>query len=250
MQYNLTKSLCAVALVATTSFSGSVYATIGRAHSKIVATHESSTVVAEEANVIIDHLPIVRDEVAISEPHAQEIKPISTANWVNTIGKIGKEVGITNDDAKAVTALVRNIPSRNEKRELECLAMNILREAGAESDEGKIGVAQVTLNRVDDPKYPKDVCSVVHQKKLVGHRYICQFSWYCSKHRTLDVENYKHCYAIAEQVMISGYRLRKFKGALYYHTVAVKPSWRKRLAMIGRTGNHLFYRNRAETGVA
>lgn len=177
------------------------------------------------------------------------VLPTADIKLVEAIGKIGKDVGIISS-SKSVISLITTDTTKQQEKDLACLAMNILREAGGESDEGKIGVAQVTVNRVNDPKYPNDVCAVVHQKKIVGRRYVCQFSWYCSKHRLVDVASYDHCYDIAKQVLLSGYRSRKFKDALYYHTVAVKPRWRKKLDMIGRTGNHLFYRNRTDTRLA
>ena len=50
------------------------------------------------------------------------------------------------------------------EKSLDCLAMNVYREAGHEPFEGKVAVAQVTLNRVNSNKFPRDVCAVVYQK--------------------------------------------------------------------------------------
>ena len=47
--------------------------------------------------------------------------------------------------------------SKVVERELECMALNIYREAGNEPFEGKVAVAQVTLNRVDHPAFPNSV---------------------------------------------------------------------------------------------
>ncbi len=51
-----------------------------------------------------------------------------------------------------------------------CLAMNVYWESRDQSIAGQVAVAQVTMNRVESPNFPNDVCSVVHQHK--------QFSWY------------------------------------------------------------------------
>ena len=59
------------------------------------------------------------------------------------------------------------------KKELNCLAENIYYEAGSESFEGKLAVAQVTLNRVASGQFANSICAVVHQK--TGETY--QFSW-------------------------------------------------------------------------
>ena len=62
-------------------------------------------------------------------------------------------------------------------RQLECLAINIYREAGYEPFEGKVAVAQVTMNRVLHEEFPSDVCQVVYQKNIFYQRLVCQFSW-------------------------------------------------------------------------
>ena len=61
---------------------------------------------------------------------------------------------------------------KTRERQLECLAMNIYREAGHENFEGKVAVAQVTMNRASHPSFPKDVCGVVYQKSVVIDRVI------------------------------------------------------------------------------
>ena len=65
--------------------------------------------------------------------------------------------------------------TKDAKKQIDCLADNIYHEAGYEPDQGKIAVALVTMNRVQDPRYPKDICSVVKQKV----KYTCQFTWFC-----------------------------------------------------------------------
>ena len=131
-------------------------------------------------------------------------------------------------------------------RTLDCLAMNIYREAGHESFEGKVAVAQVTLNRVDSPHFPKDVCSVIYQKNVVMEKVVCQFSWYCNgvlqKAKPND-EAYKESYIVAKKVLLEGFRLDGLKDALFYHAVYVRPNWPYQ--KIATIGNHIFYRNKA-----
>ena len=68
---------------------------------------------------------------------------------------------------------------------LTCLAQNIYFESRDQSTIGQIAVAEVTLNRVADPRWPNDVCSVVKQgptykwKKTYPIKHRCEFSWYC-----------------------------------------------------------------------
>ena len=46
---------------------------------------------------------------------------------------------------------------------LFCLALNVYHEAKNQSLIGQIAVAQVTMNRVRDDRYPSTVCEVVKQ---------------------------------------------------------------------------------------
>ena len=69
------------------------------------------------------------------------------------------------------------------EEEIRCLAENIYWEARNQSKEGRLAVAQVTLNRVEDPRFPNTICGVVKQTKYYPSGRIdlhsCQFSWYC-----------------------------------------------------------------------
>lgn len=71
------------------------------------------------------------------------------------------------------------VSTADRSKQLECLARNIYWEAASEPFEGKVGVAQVTLNRVEDGRFGKGVCGVVYQKNVVYEKVVCQFSWYC-----------------------------------------------------------------------
>jgi spore germination cell wall hydrolase CwlJ-like protein len=53
-------------------------------------------------------------------------------------------------------------------RELDCLAQNIYYEAATESYEGKLAVAQVTVNRTNSGKFPTSICGVVKQKNVIN----------------------------------------------------------------------------------
>lgn len=138
-----------------------------------------------------------------------------------------------------------NVSIKVIEERLACLAINIYREAGHEPFEGKVAVAQVTLNRVEHPNFPKDVCAVVYQKNKFMEKIVCQFSWYCdSTHKARPINNaaYQESYEVAKKVMLEGFRLDSIKDALYYHADYVNPKWNlKKVAKIGR---HIFYTER------
>ena len=133
--------------------------------------------------------------------------------------------------------------STDYKKQVECLAKNIYYEAGHESYEGKLAVAQVTMNRVNNPKYPKDVCSVVYQKSTNS---VCQFSWTC----IVNQMSSKNKYAWEEANYIASRALTQpiihdtiyNTNALFYHAVYVNPGWNKS-QVVTKIGNHIFYKN-------
>jgi spore germination cell wall hydrolase CwlJ-like protein len=139
------------------------------------------------------------------------------------------------------------ITAKERERQLDCLAINIYREAGYEPFEGKVAVAQVTMNRVENHQFPNDVCAVVYQKSA-GTRVVCQFSWYCdSTHRNRPVgqKGYTESYEVAKRVLLEGFRLPVLEDALFYHADYVNPRWR--LDRIQQIGTHIFYKQRPKT---
>ena len=136
----------------------------------------------------------------------------------------------------SVTAEVRN-------KQLECLARNIYYEAGNQPFEGKVAVAQVTINRAESGQFPKDICQVVYQKNVVYERVLCQFSWYCETATMMRPKNsavFKESEMVARQVLLEGFRLPSLKNALYFHATHINPKWnREKVAVIA---GHVFYK--------
>ena len=131
------------------------------------------------------------------------------------------------------------------EQQLDCMAMNIYREAGAEPFEGKVAVAQVVMNRVASGKFGKDVCGVVYQKNNIMGKIVCQFSWHCdsaTKARPVNKDAYEESYAVAKKVLLEGFKLDILKEALYYHAEYVNPRWG--LPKIGKIGQHIFYKEK------
>jgi spore germination cell wall hydrolase CwlJ-like protein len=129
------------------------------------------------------------------------------------------------------------------EQQLDCLAINIYREAGHEPFEGKVAVAQVTMNRVKDGRFGKDVCGVVYQKNVIMEKVVCQFSWACDavhKSRPVNIAAYNESYEVAKKVLLEGFQLSILKDALYYHATYVNPRWP--LDKIGQIGQHIFYK--------
>jgi len=117
--------------------------------------------------------------------------------------------------------------------ELLCLAKNIYYEARGESMQGKIAVAQVTLNRViHRTQFDASICGVVYAKR--------QFSWTHERHREPRGDAWLEAQALAKLVVQGAAYLPEFK-AHYFHNLTVKPQWNKTKKLIARIGNHIFY---------
>lgn len=182
-----------------------------------------------------------------------------SSNTVSLIAKILKTTGLI--AILAITALVCNQKLENLKqtknygynissaddsiKQLECLTRNIYWEAAKEPFEGKVGVAQVTLNRVQSGKFADSVCGVVYQKNVIYQKVICQFSWYCETlHKThaIHEEAWKESENVAKKVLFEKFRLPSLSNALYYHADYVNPNWKK--PKIEKIGRHIFYGER------
>jgi spore germination cell wall hydrolase CwlJ-like protein len=135
------------------------------------------------------------------------------------------------------------ITAQYRERQLACLARNIYFEAGNEPFEGKVAVAQVTINRAQARGFPEDICQVIYQKNIIYQRVVCQFSWYCDREsasRIMHREVYTESMEVAKKVLLEGFRLPSLTQALYYHADYVNPGWKKeRITKIGR---HIFYK--------
>jgi len=89
---------------------------------------------------------------------------------------------------KAEMSAMRPVSGEERARQLRCLTQNIYWEAASEPFEGKVAVAQVTLNRANSSQFPNDICAVVYQKNVIYSKVVCQFSWYCDgTHRVKPV---------------------------------------------------------------
>ena len=134
---------------------------------------------------------------------------------------------------------------------LICLALNIFWEArGEDKKYGNLAMAApalVVLNRVEDPRYPNNVCDVIKQSKTYANgspiRNQCQFSWYCDGKSDLpnDLEAWKWSKLVARMV-IEGKIEDVTNGATHNHAYYVSPKWNIKKTMTTTIGSHIYYR--------
>ena len=177
-------------------------------------------------------------------PSIVQVTTIILGMWLVTAALV--EVTKTKFEAlkveRAQMQNVKVVTSDDRARQLRCLTQNIYWEAASEPFEGKVAVAQVTLNRVASGNFPGDICGVVYQKNIVYSKVVCQFSWYCDgTHRVKPVYQplYNESAEVAKKVLLEGFRLPSLKNAMYYHADYVQPGWGKK--PIAKIGHHVFY---------
>ena len=119
-----------------------------------------------------------------------------------------------------------------------CLADNIYFEARGQGVQGWKAVANVVRNRVNNKKYPNDVCDVIYQRK--------QFSWTLySRTDTSYRDNalYQKIVTFSRQFLYNK-GADNTRGALFYHSKKVAKSaiGVSALRKTATIRDHIFYR--------
>ncbi len=136
-------------------------------------------------------------------------------------------------------AFLASQPAPSGDAQWECMRKAVYFEARGETLAGQFAVAEVIMNRVDSPDYPKSVCGVV---KSTG-RGACAFSWVCDGNSDVmrDPVATDRAGRIA-RLMMDGAPRSLTMGAIYFHTRAVRPKW-GRVIQTAAIGAHLFFRS-------
>src|SRR6185503_9989130 len=134
----------------------------------------------------------------------------------------------------------RKSASVDRARQLNCLTEAVYFEARGETPRGQAAVAQVVMNRVKSPSFPKTVCAVVFQG-AAGRG--CQFSFACdgSMRHGLEAGAWDRARRIAERAL-TGRVLGDIGNATHFHTIAVQPDWGPQMLRVAQVGLHVFYR--------
>ncbi len=120
--------------------------------------------------------------------------------------------------------------------DLHCLTEAVYFEARGEGAEGQQAVAQVVLNRVRHPAFPKTICAVVHQHTGSG----CQFSFACSgRQAALTSVAWRRAETIASSEM-HGTVMTAVGDATHFQAARASPF--TGLLKVAQIGAHIFYR--------
>ena len=141
------------------------------------------------------------------------------------------------------------------KDQVACLTQNIYHEARNQPIAGQLAVMYVTLNRVNDHRFPNTLCEVVKQgthrpswknlKKLVPIKHRCQFSWYCDGKSDVikDQATYDAISYLVDGILKGRIQVIDITdGATHYHADYVRPSWADTKTKTVEIEDHIFYR--------
>ncbi len=124
--------------------------------------------------------------------------------------------------------------------DLNCLTQAVYYEARGESERGQAAVAQVVLNRVGNPIFPKTVCAVVFQG---ASRAQCQFSFACDGALRQPREDlaWDRARRIAERAL-KGSVMPEIGAATNFRAAGIDHRWGRGFIRVTQVGQHVFYR--------
>ena len=160
------------------------------------------------------------------EPMAGEVLPPPRLHHVKPVAKVEPPPVIDTNSPEVIFI---------SDREKTCLIRNVFYESGSEPYWGKIGVAQVTWNRVKYGQWGKDVCRVVYAPG--------QFSWTVEPHKRNSPVGGPGWADTAQAVedFINGARVAKLENSMFFHASYVRPNWHTWADRVKQIGNHIFY---------
>ncbi len=119
---------------------------------------------------------------------------------------------------------------------IDCLVQNVFHEARGEPLSGQRMVMDVVLNRVEDPRWPDNICEVVYQAG--------QFSWTSdltvSDQKVYYTEN--STYRQIKQRVINWLHNPEISTlANHYATLSTNVAWMDKMELVSQVGNHKFF---------
>jgi len=185
------------------------------------------------------------DPAALGLSASLPINAVPAPDSVQALGARAEQINaarpFADDPIRPMRPFILKTDAADQARALHCLAQAIYFEAAREPLKGQQAVAQVVLNRVRHPAYPKTVCGVVYQGASLPTG--CQFTFTCDG--ALRFRPEPDLFARAEGVAkkaLAGYVDADVGSATHYHAAYVAPYWAPTLVKMTQVGQHIFYR--------
>ena len=117
-----------------------------------------------------------------------------------------------------------------------CLAAALYHEARGEPEPGQFAVAETIMRRVEDRRWPDDVCSVVFQRH--------QFEWAANPPPVTEPEAWEKAGRIAEIILE---RPTTATGCSdHFAHIDMEPPWAAGMIVDVEIGEHVFYCSNVE----
>jgi N-acetylmuramoyl-L-alanine amidase len=124
--------------------------------------------------------------------------------------------------------------SAADAKSVECMAKVVLHEAGNQSREGKVAVAQTLVNRLKAGRFGDTICEVANQKG--------QFFHIASFHPRRDTDGWQEAVEISHSVL-AGQAQPVAPGAMYFRaSYAPTNAFFRTRERVATVGAHVFYR--------
>jgi len=175
-----------------------------------------------------------------------EMKQASLSPSTAAEGESVAAKGIVTDEAARPQSPAERLKLSGASRAKaeKCLANAVYFESRGEPVRGQIAVAQVVMNRVFSPFYPKTVCDVVYQN--ADRHNACQFTFACDGIPDIVTEPdaWERAKRIARDTLDGKLWLPEVAKSTHYHAYWVHPSWVAEMKKMYKLGVHTFYRPR------
>jgi spore germination cell wall hydrolase CwlJ-like protein len=194
-------------------------------------------------------LQVSGGKAAADAPRAVAMRPAAAARPIAPQHSAAEEARLWNaslpttisPDPAARPFVLLDGRTIDQLRASDCLTAAIYYEAGDESLEGQRSVAQVVLNRLRHPAFPKTICGVVFQGS--ERRTGCQFTFTCdgALARAPSAVGWGRARIVAD-LALAGFVEPRVGRATHYHADYVAPYWSADLTKVATVGRHIFYR--------
>jgi spore germination cell wall hydrolase CwlJ-like protein len=131
-------------------------------------------------------------------------------------------------------------------KEKDCIKAALWHEARGEGEFGIKAVASVIENRVNHPDYPATYCEVINQRKQFSYTLSAKPTGYYldASIKPADREVFNQISEIAEKMIEKEFKPVIPTSVLWYTHVSIRNYWTKTKAVVGRIGNHRFYKDK------
>ncbi|MES2987818.1 MAG: cell wall hydrolase [Pseudomonadota bacterium] len=192
-------------------------------------------VIQKRPNVVISTRVVPKTEIPMVEPvQIQAVAPDDAKS-------INDSIAFSTLPNPAARPFRISGSGESQARAVDCLAAGVFYEAGDDTV-GQRAVAQVVLNRMRHPAFPKTICGVVFQgqERTTG----CQFSFTCDGAMVRwqpRAAAWDRARDVARRAL-TGSVYAPVGHATHYHTDWVVPYWSASLEKIIAVDTHLFFR--------